>query len=186
MRRVILTVIGTVIGLVLLLSFKTHPLSSAAASPPAIVVPSTGDSSTPSAEPSTAPTPSAGSTFEASPSQAPTTTTKPSPTKTAAPTTTAPKTTAPTSTRTVTGDAVDTRYGPVQVQVVLSGKTIKDVTVLQVPAQSNRDVEINNYAVPVLNQETLAAQSANIDMVSGATYTSQGYLQSLQSALDKA
>jgi uncharacterized protein with FMN-binding domain len=81
---------------------------------------------------------------------------------------------------------VDTRYGPVQVAVVLAGTKITAINILQVPDQERRDIEINNFAVPVLNQEALAAQSTKIDMVSGATYTSQGYLQSLQSALDKA
>jgi uncharacterized protein with FMN-binding domain len=81
---------------------------------------------------------------------------------------------------------VDTRYGPVQVQVVMSGSQLTAVNILQVPNQERRDLEINNYAVPLLNQEALQAQSAQINMISGATYTSQGYLQSLQSALDKA
>jgi uncharacterized protein with FMN-binding domain len=85
-----------------------------------------------------------------------------------------------------TGTAVDTRFGPVQVQItVVSGKVTKSV-VTQVPWNSPRDQEINTYAVPILNQEAVQAQSANIDMVSGATYTSDGYLQSLQSALDQA
>lgn len=66
-----------------------------------------------------------------------------------------------------------------------SGK-ITDVAVLQYPNGNHRDVEINNYALPILIQETKNAQSAQIDMVSGATVTSDGYVQSLQSALDQA
>jgi uncharacterized protein with FMN-binding domain len=104
---------------------------------------------------------------------------------TAAPTT-KPTTTAPSGTRTVQGDAVDTRYGAVQVAVTLSGKSITKITIVQIPQREPRDIEINNYAAPILTQEALQAQSANINMVSGATYTSQGYIQSLQSALDKA
>ena len=73
-----------------------------------------------------------------------------------------------------------------QVQVTLTGSKITDVAILQVPQREQRDVEINSYAVPILQQEALQAQSAKIDMVSGATYTSVGYVQSLQSALDKA
>ena len=87
---------------------------------------------------------------------------------------------------TVTGDAVDTPYGPVQVQVNLSGAKIVDVRVLQAPMNTPRDQAINSYALPQLIQATMAANSANIDMVSGATYTSEGYLQSLQSALNRA
>lgn len=84
------------------------------------------------------------------------------------------------------GGAVDTRYGPVQVRIVMSGGKITDAQVLQVPSESGRDVRINSAAVPVLIQETLQAQSAQIDSVSGATYTSQGYTESLQSAIDAA
>lgn len=88
-------------------------------------------------------------------------------------------------TRTVTGQAYDTRYGPVQVQVSLSNGRVSDVTTVQLPDGNPRDREINDYAVPQLRSEALSAQSAHIDMVSGATYTSQGYIASLQSALDK-
>ncbi|KLL11401.1 FMN-binding protein [Protofrankia sp. BMG5.30] len=86
----------------------------------------------------------------------------------------------------MTGDAVSTRYGSVQVQVVLSGKTITDVVALRLPDRERRDIEINNWAVPILRQEVLDAQSARIDTVSGASYTSYGYAQSVQSALDRA
>ena len=86
----------------------------------------------------------------------------------------------------VTGDAADTRYGPVQVQVTIAGGTITDVSVVEYPSENGKDRQINARALPVLVQETLDAQSSSIDMVSGATYTSEGYLQSLQSALDQA
>ncbi|ABW15927.1 FMN-binding domain protein [Parafrankia sp. EAN1pec] len=91
-----------------------------------------------------------------------------------------------TTTRTVTGDAVDTRYGLVQVQVVLTGSKITDVVTVQLPDRERRDREINDQAVPLLRQEVLDVQSAQIDVVSGASYTSQGYAQSVQSALDAA
>ena len=87
---------------------------------------------------------------------------------------------------TVTGDSVGTPYGPVQVRVAVDGSTITDVTVLQYPDQDGHSVQINQYALPQLINETLDAQGSGISMVSGATYTSQGYLQSLQSALDQA
>ena len=87
---------------------------------------------------------------------------------------------------TFTGEAADTRYGPVQVQITVAGGKITDAQAVQYPQESGRDVRINSSAVPELNQETLQAQSAQIDTVSGATYTSEGYQQSLQSAIDAA
>lgn len=89
-------------------------------------------------------------------------------------------------TATVTGRTVLTQWGPVQVQVTLDSGRITDVTVLQYPDGNSTDQQIAAYSLPVLVQETLDAQSADIDMVSGATYTSTGYQQSLQSALDQA
>jgi uncharacterized protein with FMN-binding domain len=68
----------------------------------------------------------------------------------------------------------------------MSGSTITKVTVLQQPSGNPRDTEINATALPVLIQETKQAGTAQIDMVSGATVTSTGYIQSLQSALDQA
>jgi uncharacterized protein with FMN-binding domain len=94
-------------------------------------------------------------------------------------------TTASTAVKTVNGDAVQTRYGDVQVAVAFSGTTITKVSVLEAPQESGRDMEITSYAVPVLSQEVLSSQSAKVDTVSGATYTSEGYLQSVQSAIDK-
>jgi hypothetical protein len=88
--------------------------------------------------------------------------------------------------RTVTGDVADTRWGPVQVQLTVARDKITNVSVVEYPNNNPRDQEINVQALPILVQETLSAQNAHIDMVSGATVTSDGYLQSLQSALDKA
>jgi uncharacterized protein with FMN-binding domain len=109
----------------------------------------------------------------------------PTGTTTAPHTTTAAKTTS-TYTGTVTGTAADTRWGPVQVAVTLASGKITAVDVVQEPDSNGRDQEINADAVPQLVQETLQAQGTQIDMVSGATYTSDGYVQSLQSALDQA
>jgi uncharacterized protein with FMN-binding domain len=86
----------------------------------------------------------------------------------------------------VTGSVADTQWGPVQVRLTVTGGTISKVTVLQYPSGNGKDQEINDYALPILTQETVDAQSAQIDMVSGATVTSNGYLESLQSALDQA
>ncbi|MDF3299777.1 FMN-binding protein [Streptomyces tropicalis] len=91
-----------------------------------------------------------------------------------------------TGTRTVTGRTVQTRWGPVQVRVTLKNGRITDVTAVAYPSDNPRDQEINSYALPQLRREALAAQSASIDAVSGASYTSQGYIGSLQSALDSA
>ncbi|WP_369245306.1 FMN-binding protein [Streptomyces sp. R41] len=90
-----------------------------------------------------------------------------------------------TGTQTVTGDVVKTQYGPVQVQLTMSGGKITKADAVQAPKGGTSDQK-TALAVPKLNQEAIAAQSADIDAVSGATYTSGGYKQSLQSALDKA
>lgn len=87
---------------------------------------------------------------------------------------------------TATGSVAQTRWGPVQVKITVSDRKITDVAVLQVPDGNHRDQEINDYAVPILRQEALTAQSARIDTVSGATATSDGYRESLQSAIDAA
>ncbi|WP_329599089.1 FMN-binding protein [Streptomyces pseudovenezuelae] len=91
-----------------------------------------------------------------------------------------------TGTRTVTGDTVQTRWGPVQVRITVKSGRLTDVTAVTYPTDNPRDQEINSYAIPRLRSEALQAQSADIDTVSGATYTSDGYRQSLQSALDSA
>ena len=87
---------------------------------------------------------------------------------------------------TFTGAAGNTRYGPVQVQITVVNNVITGATALTYPTGSFRDQQINQQAIPYLIQETLAAQSANIQGVGGASYTSQGWVDSLQSALTKA
>jgi uncharacterized protein with FMN-binding domain len=87
---------------------------------------------------------------------------------------------------TVTGAVAQTRWGPVQVRLTLADGKITAVDMVQYPDGNGRDREINDDALPVLVKETISAQSADIDMVSGATVTSTGYVQSLQSALDQA
>jgi uncharacterized protein with FMN-binding domain len=86
---------------------------------------------------------------------------------------------------TATGDAIDTRYGPVQVRVTVAGGKITDIQGLVLTGNDPRSAEISSSAEPTLKQEALSRQSADIDAVSGATFTSAGYAQSLQSALDK-
>ncbi len=81
----------------------------------------------------------------------------------------------------LTGDPVDTRYGTVQAQVTIKDNKITDVTFLQAPTGPNQ--RYSDYAVPVLTEQVLAAQSADIAGASGASYTTAGFMQSLQSAL---
>ncbi|MDX3099914.1 FMN-binding protein [Nonomuraea angiospora] len=147
-RRALLAVLATAVGLVLLLSFKPHDVSQAAQPPAALGQKQSGT------------TPTQG--------------------------TTGTKGTKGTAGTTVTGDPADTRWGPVQVAITVSGGKIADVQVLQAPDGNRRDIEINDAALPILTQEALSAQSAQIDTVSGATYTSEGYARSLQSAIDRA
>jgi uncharacterized protein with FMN-binding domain len=155
MRRVILAVVSTVVGLVLLLTFKTHSISggSGSAPPAAISTPSGG-----AAGAASAPASSGGSTAGGSTA----------------------------GVRTVTGAAVSTIYGPVQVQIMVKGGHITAAKAVQYPQTFQQDQQINAYAIPELNREAVTAGSAKIDMVSGATYTSRGYISSLQSALDQA
>jgi uncharacterized protein with FMN-binding domain len=145
------------VGLVALLHYKTVP--SASASRPL----------TTSAPPTTV---------------APTTAAPP--TTTTHQTTTTPPTTAPPAERRVDGPVVTNRYGPVQVEVTLRGSTIVDVQALQLPRDRSRSADISNRAAPILRSEVLAANGTQIHTVTGATYTTTGYIQSLQAALDQA
>lgn len=88
--------------------------------------------------------------------------------------------------KTFTGVATQTEWGIVQVEITVADSKITDVQVLQYPNDNPKDVQINNYALPVLIDETISAQGADIQMVSGATVTSNGYITSLQAALDEA
>ena len=85
----------------------------------------------------------------------------------------------------LTGQAVQIPFGTVQVQVTLQNGKITDVQTLQMPGDQRRTQEISAYAAPQLRSEVLQAQTAQVNTISGATYTSDGYLQSLQSALDQ-
>ena len=87
---------------------------------------------------------------------------------------------------TFTGAVSSNRWGPVQVQITVTNGKITKVTALQTPSDKSKSVRINNRAVPILRSEALAAQSAQVNTVSGATYTSDSYAASLQSAIDSA
>lgn len=88
--------------------------------------------------------------------------------------------------RTVTGPVVNMRWGPVQVQVTVQGTKITDVKAIQLPNGDRRSSQISSRVEPVLRSQALAAQSASINGVSGATYTSVAYARSLQAAIDSA
>lgn len=195
MRRIVLFLMSTLTIVVLLFGYHTSTSSKAAGGETAFVsTPVAGSAAT--AGSATAATPAASSAASVAPAITTPTDPTPSPatdttaaatTAAAAPTTSkaSSPTTAKATTSTVTGDVTDTQWGPVQVQLTMVSGKITAVSVLQYPNGNGRDAEINSYALPILVQETITAQSAKIDMVSGATVTSDGYLGSLQSALDK-
>lgn len=170
MRRIVIALMGTVSGVALLFSYHTSTRSAGSASPqsaapasepsPAASSPSSADGSgsTPSSSSSGSSSSSSGSSAGSGGS----------------------------SSGTYTGSEADTRWGVVQVQIEVRNGTITKSTAVEYPQNNPRDVEINDYALPQLAQEVLQQQSANIDAVSGATVTSDGYVQSLQSAIDQA
>ena len=173
MRRIALSLMGTLSGLVLLFSYHTSTSSR-------MVVASGATGTTPSASSAgAAPTPSAVPSSAAA-TPAPATAPTPSPSSSSS------STPAASAAGTYTGSAVNTRWGIVQVQITVANGKVTASNAVQYPQNNGRDVQINAYAVPALNQEAVAAQSADIDTVSGATVTSDGYLKSLQSALDQA
>jgi uncharacterized protein with FMN-binding domain len=176
MRKVLLALLLTAVGLGLLLSFKSRPGSGASALGGSTLSGSNGSGNSTSATTPAPPSASATPT----PSGGTSTTTKTTTTTTTA------KTSSGAKSGTFTGASEQTRYGAVQVAAVISGGKLTNVTVLQVPDNGGYEDQIVSVAVPELKSEALSAQSANIQVVSGATYTSQGYAQSLQSALDQA
>ncbi|MDQ1547458.1 MAG: hypothetical protein QOH69_2362 [Actinomycetota bacterium] len=114
-------------------------------------------------------------------------TSTPSATATPAPTSTSkPATGSGLKDGSFTGTSVSTQFGDVQVAVTISGGKITNVTALKLTTYGGRSVQISNYAAPILRSEVLKAQSAKVSNVSGATYTTRGYLSSLQSALNQA
>ncbi len=166
MRRVILAVTGTIAGLVALLSFKSHVPSI----PVAATTGGSGGSSSSSSASSSSSSSSSGGQTTTVPGEFPqgSLAGKLSASETA-----------------VDGKAANTAYGPVQIQLIEQNSKIVKVAVLVQPANTLHDIQIGAFAFPKLISETLAAQDAKIDAVSGASYTSAGYIASLQSALDK-
>lgn len=162
MKKIVYGILATLSGLVLLFSYRT----SLGEAVPTDVQPAQAAPSV--ATPSASTTPTASASASASPSGA------------------APAATSGLTDGTFTGSPTSTRYGPVQVQITVTGGKIVDVQAVEYPTDNSRDRQINERAIPQLVSETLNAQSADIHFVSGATYTSQGYLDSLQSAIDQA
>ncbi len=165
MRRITLWFMSTVTLLVLLFSYRTSTVGlHSAGAVPVLTTPAPKTTSAPGA------------------------TTTPAPVKTASGATATPKATAttPAASQTVQGSVAQTRWGDVQVTLTVTSGKIVAVDVPAYPNGNFRDQEINARALPELVQETLAAQSAQIDSVSGATVTSDGYVESLQAALDAA
>jgi uncharacterized protein with FMN-binding domain len=159
MRRVILSIVGTVAGLVALLSFKSHLPS----------VPSASAATSGSAGTSSAGSPASSSSSSTVPGEFPQGSL-------------AGKLAAGETA--VNGKVATTVYGPVQIQLIMQNRKIVKVAVLQQPQNTIRDIQIGEFAFPKLISETLTAQDAKVDAVSGASYTSAGYIKSLQSAVD--
>ncbi|MFD1507448.1 FMN-binding protein [Georgenia yuyongxinii] len=156
MRKIILAGATTATGLVLLMSYPTST-GRTLAQPPADTGPSATVPGATGTGPSSDPTPDQQTT---APNSAPS--------------------------GTYTGPAVMTTWGTVQVQVTVTNGQVADAHAIQVPDGNARDAQINSYAVPILEAETVSANNSRIDAVSGATVTSEGYIDSLQAALDQA
>jgi uncharacterized protein with FMN-binding domain len=182
MRRTALTIIATVVGLVLLLQFKTHPLSGSTSGGLASLgtVPVSSSSSRTSASRPTSRHRHRHRISTSSPA------TSPAPTSSSKATTTPTHTPSAPKTVTATGQRISTRYGPVQVRITETSGHLTNVVAIQLPGGDSDSSQIASYAAPILRTEALKANSARIDVVSGATYTSDGYAQSLQSAIDNA
>ena len=192
MRRIAIAVMSTISGLVLLFCYHTSqgPRANIAVAEGDGAFPPLGDGtgSSPAAgtDPAASPTDPASPTDQApspSPSgdggQPPAQSSQPAPTTKAAPT--------PQGvTGTFTGNRVQTQWGPVRVRITVQNGHIVRAQAIEYPNDNGHDLEINSWAVPQLQDETVQAGSAQIQSLGGATVTSMGYISSLQSALDKA
>lgn len=176
MSRVILAAVGTIVGLALLLNFKSHggglPMASAAGTTTGPGSATTGNASG-GKGPGTSGTSSQQAQINAIIKQ-----NEPN-------VPIGPATKLAAGERTVNSASVQTAYGPVQIQLVVHGTTITAVRILVQPQATLHDLQIGEIAFPTLIKDTLNQQNAKLNAVSGATYTSGGYIKSLQSALDK-
>lgn len=179
MRRITLWLLGTITSVVLLFSYHTSTSSAGAAPTTVIAGQASGSGQTGSGT-------SSGSSSGQSSSGSSGSSGSSSSRSSSGSSSGSSGSSSSTAAKTYAGDTAQTQWGPVQVQITVKNGKITASDVLQVPSGNPRDDEINSYAVPVLNSEVVATQNANIDMISGATVTSDGYIQSLQSALDQA
>ena len=175
MRRVILALVGTAVGLVLLLSYKAHTTSTVSSAVSGLE-PGAALGSTPGA--TTEPADGAGAS--ASPGSSPSSSATSGSTSGSSSANTAAKS------GVFVGDPITSQFSTIQVEITVSGSKISNITVLQDSDDEEHSAQVDNYAIPILRSEVLSAQSANVDVVSGATFTSQSYTQSLQSAIDRA
>jgi len=164
MRKVVLALVLTAVGLGLLLSFRSRATTTGTTALGGSALSGGTSNNRASTTGGGTPAPSAGASGSGS----------------------AAKTGSGAKSGTFTGAAESTQYGNVQVQAVVSSGKLTNVVILQVPDRGGYEDQIVQIAVPELKSEALSKQSANIDVISGATYTSQGYAASLQSALDQA
>jgi uncharacterized protein with FMN-binding domain len=161
--RAAVAIVATIVGIFLLFSFQT-PVTAPAASRASV----SGPTATPTSSGQGGPTPTP-------PADSPGASASPSPSATSA-----------YKDGSFTGQDAPNQYGDVQVKVIISGGKITDVQALTLPTDRQRSAEISQQAGPLLHDEVVQAQSAQIDILSGATFTSQSYAQSVQSALDQA
>ena len=182
-RRALVAIASTAVAIVLLLNFTTP---AAPTSPIAAIISSAASPNPVSqlapAGPSAAPGAQSGSGAQSGASSGSANGSTSAPAANQAPT----GRTASYKTGTYAGPAVQIPFGTVQVRVTISGGRITQVQELQMPSMHARSAQISQIVAPMLEQQVLQAQSAQIDGVSGATYTSQAYAQSIQGALDQA
>ena len=169
MKKIVLAVMTTISGLVMLFSYHTSTQSVATTTPEES---DTGNTQSDAGAATSAPSATSGASSPATP--------------TASASSSASASASGSGDGTYTGDAVETRWGTVQVEITVENGTITSADAVQFPSENPKDQQINAYAVPALNAEVVQAQSASIDAVSGATVTSGGYIESLQSAIDAA
>lgn len=183
MRRITLAIMSTIAALVLLFSYRTSFDEGVAASPadPAHVLTAPAGGS-PTASTGQGPNPESGNAT--APTTTPSTSATSPSSSAASPSAASPSAASSSGTSTADGAVESTPYGPLQVQVTVAAGRITDVTAVQYPSDQRRSQQINAMALPELRSQALAAQSARIDGVSGATLTTEGYVASLQSALD--
>ena len=184
MKRIIYAILATISGLVLMFSYRTSLEVVTPSSEPAATTTTSSGSGTASSGSSSSGSTSSESTTGSTGSTD--STSSGSTTDSTTDSTTTTTTSTGLTDGTYTGDSVNTRFGPVQVQLTIAGGQISDVQVIDYPNSNGRDRQINERAIPQLVSETIQAQSSQVNMVSGATYTSNGYVTSLQSALDQA